>query len=289
MESQLRQGEKLQSIGQLASGIAHEINTPTQYIGDNLTFLREAYESLQDLLKAYGDLAAAAENAGLLHEHLQQVRDAEKTADLDYLQQEMGPALTQSLQGLQTVTQIVRAMKEFAHPGTGHKSAVDINRAIESTLLVARNHYKYVAELEIDFDESLEPVPCLAGEINQVILNLLVNAADAIAEALKSDPEREGLIRIATQRKGDWVEIRVSDNGAGIPQSIVSRIFDPFFTTKEVGKGSGQGLAIARSVIVDKHGGTIQVQTQEKIGTTFIIRLPLQDQSPENGQEYPLP
>ncbi len=179
-----------------------------------------------------------------------------------------------ALDGVDRVTSIVRAMKEFAHPGTEEKTAIDINNAIESTITIARNEWKYVAEMKTDFDPDLELVLCLAGEFNQAILNMIVNAAHAIADVVNEGSEEKGVITISTSMDGDWAEIRVNDTGSGIPEEIRSRIFDPFFTTKEVGEGSGQGLAIAHNVIVEKHGGTITCETEVGKGTTFIIRLP---------------
>ena len=165
-------------------------------------------------------------------------------------------------------------MKEFSHPGPVEKMPVDINRAIESTILVSKNEWKYVAEVTTDLDRELPPVPCLAGEVNQVILNLIVNAAHAIADANK-DSGGKGSIHISTRNCSECVEIRVRDTGCGIPKAIQSKVFDPFFTTKPVGKGTGQGLAIAHSVIVQKHNGTIQFESEPGSGTTFVIQLPL--------------
>ncbi|MBI3300896.1 MAG: HAMP domain-containing histidine kinase [Deltaproteobacteria bacterium] len=173
------------------------------------------------------------------------------------------------------MTKIVRAMKEFSHPGSEEKVETDLNRAIETTITVARNEWKYVAELATDLDSSLPPVPCLPGEFNQVILNLIINAAHAIAVVVSEGSTSKGTITVSTRHDGDWAEIRVSDTGTGIPEAIRAKIFAPFFTTKEVGKGTGQGLAIAHSVIVDKHKGTIGFETEVGRGTTFIIRLPL--------------
>jgi signal transduction histidine kinase len=169
-------------------------------------------------------------------------------------------------------------MKEFSHPGQEEKTAVDINKAVESTITVARNEWKYVADMVTDFDPALPTVPCFPGELNQVILNLLINAAHAIADVVDQCPTGKGVIKVMTRRKEDWAEIQISDTGSGIPAEIRSRIFDPFFTTKAVGKGTGQGLAISHAVIVEKHGGSIDLDTEEGRGTTFTIRLPLKDQ-----------
>jgi len=183
-------------------------------------------------------------------------------------------------EGVNRVAGIVRAMKRFSHPGPAEKIPTDIHQAIESTILVSRNEWKYVADLTTDFDPELPPVPCIAGEFNQVLLNLIVNATHAIADVVKGSGGKGG-IRISTRKKGDSAEIRVSDTGAGIPEAIQSKVFDPFFTTKGVGKGTGQGLAIAHSVIVQKHRGTIKFESETGKGTTFVIQLPLEERAEE--------
>ena len=198
-----------------------------------------------------------------------------KDIDIDYLLEEVPQAIGQSLEGIERVTKIVRAMKNFSHPGVKEKAAVDINESIENTITICRNEWKYVAEMETDFDTNLPTVLCLPGEVNQVLLNLIINAAHAVAKVVGDGSDTKGTIRISTSLDDDWVEIRIADNGCGIPDEIQSKVFDPFFTTKDVGKGTGQGLTIAHSVIVDKHGGTIDFQTQAGQGTTFIIRLPI--------------
>ena len=272
-EVQLRQAQKLESIGQLAAGIAHEINTPTQYIGDNTRFLKDAFGGIVKMLGLYQQVAQAATLGAVPPALMQEVAAANESLDIPFLLQEIPSALEQSLEGIERVSKIVRAMKDFSHPNSAEKTSFDINNAIESTLMVARNEWKYVANLETNLDKSLPAIPCLPGEFNQVILNLVVNASHAIADAV-AGTEKKGTIKVTTARVTDWVEIRISDTGTGIPKKVQSRIFEPFFTTKEVGKGTGQGLAIARSVIVDKHGGTIVFETEEGRGTTFIIRLP---------------
>jgi signal transduction histidine kinase len=193
--------------------------------------------------------------------------------ELEYLQEEIPKAIGQLLAGVDHVARIVRAMKEFSHPGPLEKMPVDINRAIESTVTVSRNEWKYVADLTTDLDPNLPLVYCIAGEFNQVMLNLIVNAAHAISAVLEGSG-RKGTIRISTRLKEKCVEIRVSDTGLGIPEAIQSKVFDPFFTTKPVGKGTGQGLAIAHAVIVTKHQGTISFETAAGVGTTFIIHMP---------------
>lgn len=275
LESQLVQALKLESIGLLAAGIAHEINTPTQYVGDNTRFLRDAFSDLLKVQESFGQLLEGCRAGSVTPDQIANVDAALERADIGYLTEEIPKAIQQSLEGLERVTRIVRAMKDFAHPGTGEKTPVDINKAIDSTATVARNEWKYVADLVTDFAPSLPPVPCLPGELNQVFLNVIINAAHAIAAARGEESTPKGLITIKTLRDGDWVEIRVSDTGTGIPEAIRSRVFDPFFTTKGIGKGTGQGLSVSHDVVVKKHGGTISFETEVGEGTTFIIRLPL--------------
>jgi PAS domain S-box-containing protein len=281
LQHKLLQAYKLESVGQLAAGIAHEINTPTQYIGDNVRFLKDAFQDLKRLLGNYERLLSAANDNTLSRETIQDVAAAVKRADTGYLLDEIPKAIDQTLEGVTRVAAIVGAMKEFSHPDTKEKIPLDLNHAINSTITVARNEWKYVADLETEFDPSLPLVSCLPGEFNQVILNLIVNAAHAIADVVKKGGPEKGKISVQTRNCTEWIEIRIQDTGTGIPKKAQSRIFDPFFTTKEIGKGTGQGLSIARSVIVDKHGGSIHFETEEGKGTTFIIRLPL------NGKGLP--
>lgn len=274
LRDQLLQAQKLESVGQLAAGIAHEINTPTQYIGDNVRFLKDAFEDLKSLLSSYERWFSAARKDGLSRETLEEAAAAVGKTDTDYLLEEIPKAIDQSLEGVGRVAALVSAMKEFSHPDTKEKAPLDLNRAIASTITVARNEWKYVADVKTDFDSSLPPVTCHPGEINQVILNLIVNAAHAIGDVAHEGGRPRGTISVRTLRCAQRAEIRIEDTGTGIPEKVRTRIFDPFFTTKEIGKGTGQGLAIARSVIVGKHGGSLDFETEEGKGTTFIIRLP---------------
>jgi PAS domain S-box-containing protein len=276
LEKQLGEAQKLESIGQLAAGIAHEINTPTQYVGDNTRFLQESFRDLLEPLRATLRLFEQSPDGPPPAEALRALHRTIAASDLEYLAQEIPRAIEQSLEGVERVTKIVRAMKEFSHPGE-EKTLLDLNKAIETTLTVARNEWKYVAEVVTDFDESLGPVPCIPGGFNQVVLNMVVNAAHAIADAVGGGGERKGSIRITTRRLDGWAEVRIADTGSGIPESIRGRIFDPFFTTKEVGKGTGQGLSIAHNIVVQKHGGTIDFESETGLGTTFTVRLPLED------------
>lgn len=289
LQAQLTQAQKLESIGRLAAGIAHEINTPIQYIGDNTRFLKDGFERLLKLLGIYKQMQQAVQKENRLPELCAQVEAALREADLEYLVAEIPQALEQSLEGVARVTKIVRAMKDFSHPGSDEKTPADLNHEIESTVTVARNEWKYRADLNLELEPALPSVPLLAGEFNQVILNLVVNAAQAIAEKIGPEGASKGTITIKTRSDGDWVEVRIADTGNGIPAGVREKIFTPFFTTKPAGKGTGQGLALARSVIVDKHGGTISFESEEGAGTTFILRLPLEASSPAQPGESKKP
>ena len=256
-EQRLAQSEHLESIGRLAAGVAHEINTPIQYLNDSVYFIREA---MQDLLAHNAKLAAMLP------------APPEEDEDIEDLKKDLPPALDRVVDGLGRIAEIVRSMKEFSHVDQREMSRVDLNRAINSTLIIARSEYKYVADVETDFQE-LPPVTCHGGQINQVVLNLVVNAAHAIADKVKGTPEM-GLITVKTCIEDGFAVVSISDTGGGIPEAIRKRIFEPFFTTKEVGKGTGQGLSIAHNVI-KAHGGTLDFVTEIGKGTTFTVRLPL--------------
>ena len=282
MEAQLQQSQKMEAIGQLAAGIAHEINTPTQFVGDNTRFFQDAFDDLIAIIKIYKKLVETAKSGSLTDTLIQTAEERIEEFDLDYLEEEIPIAIQHTLKGVGRIAKIVQAMKIFAHPGGEEKEPADINKEIEKTITISRNEWKYVAELKTEFDESLSLVPCFQAELNQVILNLIVNAAHAIADANKDNPTRMGTIRIRTRREANWAKIYISDTGSGIPEEIRSKIFDLFFTTKEPGKGTGQGLAISHSVIVEKHKGTISLESQEGKGTTFSISLPLVAEPEQN-------
>ena len=277
MECEFAQAQRMESIGHLAAGIAHEINTPAQYVGDNTRFLRDTFTDIDGLLSDLNKILEAAKRGEITEELIAEVNTHVRGMDIEYIKAEIPKAIQQSLEGIERVANIVRAMKEFSHPGNGHKQLVNLNRAIESTLTVSRNEWKYVADLVTDFDPNLPPVPCLPGDFNQVILNLVVNAAQAIASVANDGSARTGTITVRTRQEGDSASIRIEDTGIGIPKSIRHKVFDHFFTTKDVGKGTGQGLAIAHAIVVKKHGGTISFESEEGKGTTFIIRLPITD------------
>lgn len=275
-QSRLLQAQKLEAIGQLAAGIAHEINTPTQYVTDNVEFLARAFDRMGELATACRALVEATRGGKTPSEEVVLAAEGAFTrARVDYLMKEAPRAIQQSLDGLHRVANIVAAMKDFSHPSGGEKAPVDLVEAINSTVTVATNEWKYVAEVETTFDPDLPMVRCLRDEVNQVVLNLIVNAAHAIDQATIGGSKGKGTISIEARLEGHWAEIRVRDTGCGIPEHARSRVFDPFFTTKPVGKGTGQGLAIAYSVIVEKHGGEITFETEENVGTTFIVRLPV--------------
>jgi PAS domain S-box-containing protein len=267
LEMELHQAQKLEAVGRLAAGIAHEINTPVQFISDNTQFLADAFGLMQEMLEHQRRAVEAH-----APDQRQALADVAEGLDLPYMLEEVPKTIARTLDGVKRVATIVRAMKEFAHPDQKEMVATDLNRALQATLEVARNEYKYVADVVTE----LGPVPlvaCHAGDVNQVFLNVIVNAAHAIADKVKGTAAR-GRIRVATRADAHAVVVEIEDDGGGIPAAIRDKVFDPFFTTKAVGRGTGQGLAIARSV-VDKHGGAIRFDSEEGKGTRFHIRLPI--------------
>lgn len=274
-QQRLVQAQKLEGIGQLAAGIAHEINTPSQYVTDNVGFLQRAFVKLRAVMDAQSAVAEATRLGRDASSELEALDRVVSSSKLSYLLQQVPRALEQSLQGLSHVGSIVRAMKEFSHPSGAEKQPTNLQELLECASTVAKNEWKYVAEMSFDFDPDLPAVPVLRNELSQVFLNLIVNAAHAIADVQTPETATFGKINISTRKREDAAEIRVSDTGSGIPEAIRSRIFEPFFTTKAVGKGTGQGLAICYSVVVDKHHGDISFESTLGSGTTFVIRLPL--------------
>jgi signal transduction histidine kinase len=274
LESELMQAKKLESIGQLAAGIAHEINTPAQFVGDNTRFIKDAFKDLLKLHESYAKLLRAASDGEVPFELIQEVNASSESADVEYLAEEVPSAIDQSLDGITRISNIVRAMKEFSHPGSKEQESADLNQAIQNTITVASNEWKYFADVETKFAANLPPVNCLVQEINQVVLNLIVNAAHAIEQAKTDGGDEKGTITISTRDLGKEVEIKVSDTGCGVPEEIKDRIFDPFFTTKAVGKGTGQGLAMAYRTIVEQHQGRLWVDSVDGQGSTFTIVLP---------------
>ncbi len=287
VEEDLRLAHKLEAVGQLAAGIAHELNTPVQFVGDNVGFLEEVLGQVEQVVAGYAALAAEVERAELaagadldprhlaelarLAELASAAREAAEQADLGYLVEEGRRAVAESLEGTARVGEIVRAMREFAHPDRADLVPADLNQCVETTLAVSRNEYRDVADVVTELDPDLPPVPCLPGEVNQVLLNLFVNAAHAIAD--RPDGGR-GTIRVRTGVVDQEVQIRVQDDGPGIPVEIQARIFDPFFTTKEVGRGIGQGLSTSRAIVTQRHHGRLTFSSMPG-WTEFVIALPL--------------
>ena len=281
LEAELGHARKLEAVGQLAAGIAHEINTPIQYVGDSLHFLREAFDALAKVLGVYRQSVAEAASDHGCADLQQAASAAEEEVDLEFLLSNAPASLDRCFDGIDRVATIVRAMKDFAHPDHRRKQPADLNKALENTLTIARNEYKYVAEVDCSFGD-LPPVTCHLGDLNQAFLNLIVNAAHAVSDVVGASGKL-GTIGVSTSRDGDWVTIAISDSGAGIPAAIAERVFEPFFTTKPVGKGSGQGLAIARSVVVEKHGGTLTFSSPPGGPTEFVIRLPIDGGQRDSG------
>ncbi len=273
MGRELAAAQKLESVGRLASGVAHEINTPVQFVADNVEFLRTSIGELATVIQAYRQLQHAVAAGVDIDAAARTAADTEQAVDLDYILENAPQAVQSSIDGLGRIATIVRSMKEFAHPDQAQKTFADLNQAIRSTLVIANNEYKYVADIDERYDD-LPLVQCHLGEINQVVLNLLVNASHAISDVAKHSGVR-GKLSVRTRLDGDMVEIAIADTGGGIPEGIRDRVYDPFFTTKEVGKGTGQGLALAHSTIVIKHGGTLRFETECGKGTTFFVRLPV--------------
>lgn len=290
-EQELSRTQMLQSIGRLSAGIAHEINTPIQFIGDNMQFLSDSFGKLNLLLKRYSSLHEADQRGQISQELVQGLFQAEQEVELEFLQNEIPKAIRQSLDGIRRVTTIVAAMRDFCHLDERRKVAADLNKALQSTLVILRNELKYIADVQTHFDPNLPKVMCYLDDLHQVFLNLMINAIHSIAEVVAAGNtvrcpaendrpasgrrSERGLITVSTKLKGDEVVIKIADTGAGIPPENRTKIFDSFFTTKTPGKGTGQGLSIARSIVVDKHGGTLHFDTEVAVGTTFTIRLPI--------------
>lgn len=275
LERQLLQAQKMEALGSLSSGIAHEINTPAQYVGDNIKFLKDAFQAYDGFYKFVGNFKS--EPPSDIERLKEEISSAESKYDLAFFSDETPLAVEQSLEGVSRISEIVGAIKGFSYPATDEEIYVDLNEALKNTIIVSRNQWKTFADMQTSFDENLPPVPCIPGKLTQVILNLIINAAHAIEDKSKGngDPQNN-FIRISTALADKKVIIKVGDSGCGIPKENMTKIFDPFFTTKEVGKGTGQGLSISYDIVVKKHGGTLRVDSEVGKGTTFIIELPME-------------
>ncbi|MGY2079283.1 PAS domain-containing sensor histidine kinase [Modestobacter sp. SYSU DS0657] len=273
-DAEIHRESKLESLGRLSAGLAHEINTPIQYVGDNARFLAEAFQDLMSLLRVYRGLLEYPEPMDW-SERQAQINAAEEGVEFDYLQAEVPSAVAQTLAGIDRVATIVRAMKTFSHPGHTEHVPADLNEALAATVTVTRHQVSSVADLQLGLG-AVPPVRCNIADLNQVFLNLIVNAADAVEET-----GRRGTIAVSTAVEGEQVVIRISDTGTGIPDHVRAKIFDPFFTTKDVGRGTGQGLPLARAVVQEAHGGTLTVRSEPGAGSTFTVRLPILGARPE--------
>ena len=272
LQKQIALSDRLIALGTLAGGVAHEINTPTQYIGDSISFVQTAFEDLLGLLPLYREatevLAAIPEHRALA----QRIAESEEAADLAFIRDQLPEAFTRTRHGVERIATIVRAVKAMGHPGGRERQPADLTEIVRNTLIVAGSEYRHLADIETRFDP-MDAISCYPSELSQAILNLIVNAAQAIGE--RSEPSERGLIRVVLEKVASSAVISITDTGCGISPAIADRIFDPFFTTKPVGKGTGQGLTIARAVVVDKHGGELTFFSEPGKGSTFIVRLPM--------------
>lgn len=278
IEGELHMSQKLEAVGQLAAGVAHEINTPVQFVGDNLRFLKDSFSDIHAVMEMIPGVIDSCQTAGI-GSAAGNIEESLKNADFEFLREEIPKAISQSLEGIGRIADIVGAMKEFSHPDGSDKQLVDINHSIENTLVVTRNEYKYVADVVTDLDKKIPNIPCFSGEISQVFLNIIVNGSHAIKEVQEKNksqaPAKRGVITVSTRLDGDSIEVRIGDTGTGIPQSIRDKVFNPFFTTKPVGIGTGQGLYLVHNIVCKRHGGTVHFDTNVGTGTTFVIRLPI--------------
>jgi PAS domain S-box-containing protein len=277
---QLHEARRLEAVGALASGIAHELNTPIQFIGDNVKFIGHSLDKIYTSYLRYDQLKAECEAHGLLSETVEGLEAFNRAIELPTLAAEIQVAMRETIEGVKQVRDIVLLMREFAHPGTGSQEATDINGVIKGALIICRGRTRNVVSVDADLFPDMAPLMCNRGQVQQVLLNLLVNAVDAIEEKGSED----GRIRVATSIVGSNCRIEISDNGAGVPSELRGRIFDPFFTTKSVGRGTGQGLALAKEIIVAQHGGRLLLEDRPGFSTSFVIDLPLNPQACKSGE-----
>jgi two-component system, NtrC family, sensor kinase len=283
LESRLTQARKMESVGQLAAGIAHEINTPIQFVSDNIQFLDGAFEDIGTLLDLYETLLERTRDVSGIQELVRRIDEKSELTDLAFLREEFPQAINQSLDGIQKVSAVVRALNDFSQPVTELVTAIDLANSIANLLTISHTQWQDVAEVKTEFPSDLPNFMGHPGHFNQTLLNLFANAIEAIVA--KKLPGK-GLIEIEAFPCGQQIELRISDNGIGIPYEIQHRVFDPFFTTKEVGKGIGQGLSVVYDVIVGKHDGIIDFVSEPEVGTTFTIKIPINGQTAQINRTF---
>lgn len=274
LETQLQQAQKLESLGTLAAGMAHEINTPVQYVLSNTNFLKEVFNSFLQIQAGYHNLVQVVSASGSFSEHVDEMTRLAEKLDLNYLKDESEKAFEDTIEGINRISAIIGSMKEFSQPESGEKRLEDLNRIIRTTVDVTRNHWQDVAEIDLDLEAELPPAPLMVAHFKQVLLEMILNAIYALTAKQTSQPQQKGRISITTRTVGDKIDLHLADTGIGISRADIGKVFDPFFTTKPVGKGRGQGLSVVRG-IVDKHDGTITVSSRQGQGTEFTISLPL--------------
>jgi signal transduction histidine kinase len=275
-QARLLQAQKLESVGQLAAGIAHEINSPTQFISSNISFLEDSFTDVRSLIDTFQEVLRTIAQGSASADTVRRAEKQFEELGWNYLEKEIPAAIQQTKDGIRRVTIIVQAMKEFSHPGSREKTFQDLNKILETTIIVCRNEWKYCAEIVTHLDANLPKVFCLGDEIGQVFLNILINATHAII-GKNTDSTEKGTITISTQHFPEHVEVTIGDTGSGIPEKIRDKVFDPFFTTKSVGQGTGQGLAISHDVIKNKHDGSLTFTSEIGKGTVFTIQLPIKE------------
>jgi signal transduction histidine kinase len=262
LERALRHSQQLETLGELSSGVAHEMNTPIQYIGDNLQFVESQFNKILEILDSFSRTEKSFQNEL-------------KKIDFEYLRREIPLALSQSLEGVQHVSSIIKSMKDFAHPGHDHQVQADLNRSVESVTLLSKNEWKSHCDLIFQLDANLPKIWCFPGLVNQALFNLLSNSLDAIRSRIAKKEIKRGEITLKTRVLGDRVELTFSDNGGGIPHKFLTQIFQPFFTTKAPGEGTGQGLALVKTLIEEKHQGKVEVDNLNE-GAQFRFLLPIE-------------
>ncbi len=275
---ELERTQMLQNLGKLTAGIAHEINTPIQFIGDNLQFLSNGFTDILYLLADYEKLITDIAETSDLKNHNDRINSVKEKTDIGFISREIPKAIAQSIDGIKRVSTMISAMRDFSHIDERRFALADLNKTIKSTIVILRNEIKYVADVETDLDENLPTVMCCIDEIQQVFLNLMINAAHSIRDVIEQNGER-GLIKVSSKVQDRYTVFTITDTGKGIPQDIKEKIFEPFFTTKGPGEGTGQGLSIVQSAIVEKHKGKIELESAEGVGTTFTIYIPIEGDS----------